>query len=554
MAITGKEFDKQFGELLARIQKDVTPFPNDTTAKKIARKKRASSDPFFFALTYFPHYIQVKEEYRDAWKTPEMEIDWVEAGFASVHPEFFKAANLFGALSIVAGFRESAKDTLLGLIDPIFKLVTDDKDRMRWFTACMAMTHDKAEGKVIPIKLELEKNVRLRSDFGELVGNTKWEQDHFVLSNGRGVKAYGRDEAMRGENIFGHRPDHIILNDINDPTKPDSSALVQKFLDSVRGDILFAVNSTRWSAIYLCNHTVKGDIVDELLTGKHTSHFNKHIFRALIPNDLETKRDRDIARECREAGFLDGMKSSWEYRHPTLKLLQEQKNDPDTFACERMQIPRNRKDQKFKDNYFRFHTKEELVGKVYTVYTAVDPSAKDAADYKAVVSVGVGIRNDSLHIPVRRVSIQQQPIDDMLAETFRHRQALRSKIVGVETNGFQILLKREYIRLQKKYGLLPFHELEHKGESKESRIERIVPFVKEGIITFDLDDPDQDLLIRQLKAFPNAGQVSAGGLGDDGPDALAMCIELIEQFPHAGEVHYTSIRKREAQFAGGAYG
>ena len=111
----------------------------------------------------------------------------------------------------------------------------------------------------------------------------------------------------------------------------------------------------------------------------------------------------------------------------------------------------------------------------------------------------------------------------MMDATYRQKREFKSKLVGVETNGFQILLKREYMRLQSKYHeLLPFKELQHTGESKESRIERIVPFVKEGIITFDLDDPDQELLIRQLKAFPNAGQVSAGGLGDDGPDVLAL--------------------------------
>lgn len=553
MAITSKDFERQFGELLNRIQQNATPFPHDTIERRVARVKRASVDKFFFAATYFPHYIEIDEEYRECWKDPDGQYDWVKAGFSPIHADFFRYANQLDIFTILAAFRESAKDTLLGKIDPVHKLLADDKQLMRWFIPVVAMTQAKSEGKIIPIKLEIESNARLRSDFGDQVGMVKWETDHFVLKNGRGMKAYGREQSLRGEEIFGHRPDHIILNDVNDPTKPDSPGLVQKFIDSVKQDILKAVNSPRWSAILLCNYTVKDDIVDALMTGRYTSHYNKKIFRALVPNDLETAEDRRIAKAARTAGFPDSMKSAWETRHPTLRLLKERSDDPETFECERMMVPRSRRDQKFRDQYFRYHTRDELSGKPYVHYTFVDSSAKEANDYKSVITVGVGLRGDDVHIPIVSCSIQQQSIDEMMLETFRQKNRFNSKLVGVETNGFQILLKREYLRLQKKYGLLPFLEVEHTGESKESRIERIVPFVKNGTITFDLDDPDQELLIRQLKAFPNAGEVKQGGLGDDGPDSLAGCIELVEKYPHAGEVEYASVRKREAAFGRGAW-
>lgn len=550
MGLTQREFDKQYGELLRMIQKQATPFPHDTTAKRLARAKRARADKFFFAATYFPHYIQLKSEYRESWKDPDGIYDWIDAGFSADHAEFFKLTELHNTFSILAAYRESAKDTLIGKIDVLHQIIFEK----RWFVPIVARTEEKAESKCVPIKVELETNERLKSDFGELVGNIEWEFGSFITKSGRKMKGYGMQQSLRGEENFGHRPDLVMLNDINDPTKPDSPAVTQKMVDSVKQDILKAVNSPDWTAILLCNYTVKGDIVDELISGKNTAHFNKRIFRALVPNDLATKEDRQIARECREADFLDNMKSAWEFRHPTLKLLQERKNDPDVFEPEMMMTPRSRKDQRFKDNYFRFHSREDLAARIWICYTFVDPSAKDAADYKSVITVGLGLKDDnSLHIPVMRASIQQQSIDDMIKETYRQRQLFHSKIVGVETNGFQILLKKEYLRFQRQYGLLPFKEIEHTGESKESRIERIVPFVKEGTITFDLEDPDQELLIRQLKVFPHAGQVSSGGLGDDGPDALAGCIELIESYRHGNELDYESLTKHEAVFAHGAY-
>lgn len=551
MPLTRKEFEKQFGALVDRVRKQATPFPDDSTEKKLARIERSRSDKFFFAVTYFPHYIEVKDEVRECWKDPNAMYNWVEAGFSPDHQRMFEIADELNRFNIIAGYRESAKDTLLGKIDVIHKIVFEE----RWFIPIIAETFDKAESKVVPLKIEFEENVRLKNDFGDMCGAIEWETHSFITKNGRKVKAYGREQSLRGQENFGHRPDHIILNDIDDPTKPDSPAVVQKFVDSVKQDILKSVNAPRWSALLLCNWTVKGNIIDELLTGKHTGHFGKHIFRALVHNDLTTKKDLQIARECRAAGFSDREKSAWEFRHPTVKLLREQKNDPDVFDAEMMMRPRNRRDQKFKDNYFHFHTREELRHRHYVHYTFVDPSAKESADYKAVVTVGLGVKEDgSIHIPVRRAWIQQASIDEMIEETYRHRSSFASKIVGVETNGFQILLKPEYLRLQKKKAmLLPFQEVQHKGESKESRIERIVPFIKEGTITFDLEDPDQELLIRQLKAFPRAGQVSQGGLGDDGPDALAGCVELIEKYPHAGEVGYESLQKRQARFSVGAW-
>ena len=542
MALTQKEFDKQFGELVDRIQKKATPFPNDTTEKRIARVERAKADKFFFAATYFPHYIELKPEYRDAWKHPQNEIDWMDAGFAPIHAEFWQISELMQKFSILAAFRESAKDTLLGKIDVLHKLLCET----RWFIPAMSMTHDKATGKIIPIKLELESNLRLQIDFGDQVGKTKWEQDHFILKNGRGMKSYGREEGLRGEENFGHRPDHVLLNDINDPTKPDNPGVVQKFLDSIKEDILMSVNSPRWSAIFLCNYTVKGDIVDAVMTGKHTEHYNKKIYRALVPNPLETKEDRRIARECREADFDTSMKSAWEFRHPTVRLRQEEADDPETFGTERMMRPRNRKDAIFSESWFKYHVLSELNIADYQIVSFVDPSSTEPGDPKAVITLGFGIRDDRPHMPVLKADIQQSDIDWMLETTWRHRDRFASRIVGVADNSYKDFVKREYDRLMvKKKRPLPFFPVTQVG-NKRGRIATLVPYVKDGIITFDLDDPDQDLLMRQLKAEPNPGSVPQGGLGDDGSDALEGAKNLLET--GLGQTEYQSITKRTMRF------
>jgi predicted phage terminase large subunit-like protein len=218
-------------------------------------------------------------------------------------------------------------------------------------------------------------------------------------------------------------------------------------------------------------------------------------------------------------------------------------------------VPRNRKDQRFRDAYFRYHTKEEIRKGKYTFYTAVDPTSTSTGDGKAVITIGVGTReNGNLHMPVVKADIQQESIDWMLETSWRHYELFKMKVLGVEENSYKDFVKREYLRLMgKKKQPLPFKPIQQSG-SKIERIDTLVFMVKEGIMTFDLEDPDQDTLIKQLKAHPTPGSISSGGLGDDGPDALATAKQLVDEYPPGSDgTGYETLQKRVAIFEKGSW-
>jgi predicted phage terminase large subunit-like protein len=554
-----REFEKQWSDLINQIRTKATAFPRDSIEKREARKKRARTDKFYFAAMYFPHYIQLDEKYlRSVLKIPEKspllippdaEIDWVKAGFSPDHKKFFELTELRNKFTILAAYRESSKDTLLSKIDVIHKMIFEEI----WYAVVVAFSHEHAATKVIPVRLEFENNERLKNDFGELKGSIKWEEDEIIISNGRKLKAFGRDESLRGEENFGHRPDWILPNDIEDPTKTTNPALILKYVDSIRQDVLKSVNSPRWGAILLCNYVSKQSIVHELLTGENTSHFDKQIFRALVPNEKRTDEDREIARQARLHKFPDGWKSAWEFRHPTLRLLQEQKDDPDTFDAEMMMRPKDRKSKKFKDTDFKYYTQQQIAGIEMIYYTMIDPSAKEAGDYKAITTLGAPIKSKEFRLYVINAWIQQASIDAMIEETYRDFELHRQKLIGVEMISFASLLEREYMRLMKeKKKPLPIYKIEH-VDPKDAVIESLVPLVRSGIILFDTQQGDQALLIRQLKAFPDRTPVARGGIGDDGPDALGKCVRLVQDFPYGIGVDYQTVEKRQAAFGRGAY-
>lgn len=549
-ATSQKIFEKEFSRLIEDIQRQATPFINDSTLKKEARRKRSAVDPFFFAATYFPHYIIVADEYKDIWKDPSKKIDWVNAGFAECHDDFFKIAQLRNRLELLFAFRESAKDTLIAKIETIRKIVTKEI----WYHTHSAFSEDHATSKVIPIKLEFEHNERLISDYGNLVGSTKWEENEFITSTGVKVKAFGRDMTMRGTENFGHRPDWMIINDVFDPTKQSNPSIISKYVESIKQDVLKSANSPRWGAVMLGNYVSKQSVEHELAINAAKLGYGLNIFRALIINLKKTEKEREIAHQCRLKKLPKLERSVWEFRHPTIRLLEEKNADTETFDSEMMMRPKDKKNAKFKDSDFKYYSRNDLKFKELVTYSFLDPSAKKANDYKAKITLGVPKEGKYFQIYVIDAWIRQDSVDAMLEESFEGHRIYNEKIAGVEMIGFAALLERDYRRLEKEKGYgLPILPIES-VENKDAKIESLVGPIRRGIILFDQTQGDQALLIRQFKAFPDKTPVKAGGLGDDGPDALYECWKLIQQYPAGtSAVGYKSGQKREARFKKGAF-
>lgn len=543
--VTQKQFEQDVSKLIEDIRREAAPFVDDSTEKKLARVKRALADPFFFAASYFPHYITLRDGFeKECWKDPNARVDWVKAGFADCHAEFFKLTELRNKFVLLAGYSESAKDTLICKIDVIRKCIMRDV----WYHILVSSTQDRAASKILPLKLEFEHNERLKSDFGDfLTGNSKNEADEFILNNGVKVHGLGRDQTMRGAENNAHRPDWVILNDIWDPMREKNLSLIKETVEIIKQDYLKRVNTPRWGAILLFNYVSKQSPEHELVIDHARLGYELKIFRALNFNPKKTEQEREIAHQCRINKFPDVEKSDWEFRHTTLRLNEERAADPETFDAERMMRPRDKRNQKFKDDDFKAYVAGNLKKVEMVCYTMCDPSVKIASDYKALITLGV-LKQDLFEVDVLAAWIQQASIDDMLEETFNQFRIYKSKIVGVEGIGFAMLLERDYLRLMKKYGPLPLHMVE-KVQNKDAKIESLVPPIRSGMIKFDTTQGDQGLLIRQFKGFPDKTPVRRGGIGDDGPDALYECFKLIQQFPAGSQmVEYRSGQKREARF------
>ena len=98
-------------------------------------------------------------------------------------------------------------------------------------------TNDQATGFTLPIRLELEDNVRIKHDFGSLIGPT-WKKNDFTTSSGIRVLARGRGEKVRGLKNRQHRPDKAVVDDYENDENVENPNLIKKGMKWLRNAVI----------------------------------------------------------------------------------------------------------------------------------------------------------------------------------------------------------------------------------------------------------------------------------------------------------------------------
>lgn len=151
--------------------------------------------------------------------------------------------------------------------------------------------------------------------------------------------------------------------------------------------------------------------------------------------------------------------------------------------------------------------------------TYLDPSlGKNSrkGDYSALV--WVGFKNGLLWVDS---SIERRPVPRMVREWVEFNRERKPALTGCESNAFQELLAPDYLEACDDIGYYgPEPQLVHNSISKGVRIRRLGKWLHSRLLRFR-NTVSNDLLIRQLKAFPDATS------HDDGPDALEGAIRLL---------------------------
>ncbi len=471
--MTTSQYDKHIAELVKSIRTHATVFIDNSEVAKKMRTDKASKDLFYFAKTYFPHYIK--------------------ADFARAHREMHKHTSVKGEITAVAGFRGLGKTTLLSIIKPVWLAV----HKQIKFNCKVVLNNERAKKRTAAIRCEFLFNKRLINDFGEQV--TGGEMHDFVTISGTRFLALGYMQGIRGELHGPFRPDYIDIDDLEDHKSFNERIARDKF-QFVTEEAYGAFDRGRGVLIWLGNLTHQKSALNLF---KKRCDEDKQAGKFLIYKLLLHKNGEAI--------------SAWPQNFSLADIDRARRKMGRTGFERHMQMNPIIDGLKFQAEWFRYYDKAPQCERIVTY---CDPSfgSKTTSDYKAIITLGI-VKNKYyvLDAWIRRASI-----NDMIRKLYACDKEFSTRLF-MESTLWQRVLWDYIPEVAAEVGyMLPVSGIDNK-EKKELRIDRLEPLFEWGWLHFPANKTeDIRLLEDQLLGFPAYPN-------DDGPDALAGAVARLKQ-------------------------
>lgn len=502
----------------------------------VARRGRAHRDFRYFARTYFPHYVKGDESVFHRW-------------FYDNVPGLIDAPE--GKLVNISAPRGEAKSTLGTQLLVLWCIVTERKH----FIPIVMDSWDQAAAMLEAIKTELTDNPRLQMDFPNQVGAGRvWNAGVILTANNRKVQAFGSGKKMRGLRHGPHRPDLVMLDDIENDEQVRSLEQRKKLEDWVTKTVLnLGPPSGTMDVVYL-NTILHYDSVANRFHRK--PRWTRRKFKAVMrwPDRLDlwqqweelfinesgstdeddgTPRDLGAAAafyQQHETEMLAGAVVSWPAVRPLLRLMMIRAEDHHAFDCEYQNDPTNDEAAFFTNMQFWVQPSRDWV-----FYGAHDPSmGKQSKGRDPSATLVGGFDRNHGKLSVVEANIARRVPDLQISHIIEFQREYSCITWGIEAVQFQEFFRMQLIARSAAAGVpVPAVALVPHTD-KALRIESLSPHVNNGLILFS---QSHTVLNTQLRHWPEADH-------DDGPDALHMLWMLAVS--RAGGIPKITIGKRKS--------
>jgi predicted phage terminase large subunit-like protein len=528
--------------------------------EKLQRIHRAEVDSMYFAWEYFSEL-----------RNPENSGNWDQFDLPTPEDaaDFHKEIN--GIIDHVSNIETNAKicraaprghgkSSYLSKSNPLREIVF----RKRKFIVVISETPTIAIGNLEWISWQLKLNKKLREDFGELLApkkqsNIKDNQEEFVtyetyedksFKQLTYVKSVSTNQAIRGLNWDGVRPDLIVCDDLegihtNAGTPEQRNKLRNWFYSDVLplGD----PKGKRTAFIYMGTIVHQDSLLNHVIN--ESPNFDSKKYQAII----QSPSDMELWEECRQI-YLDrklspkerkqaasefyqtnkeemdkGVIVLWEEAKPIFTLMCMKWDDSKSFATEYQNDPRDEESQVFTpDNYARFKQDEieEQPLDYFGFWDIASGKNLKRTDYNAIVTVARNRRTGTIYTV--DIWAKKCKMDEALKQATSIIQKYNHKRFALEDIGVGFSMPSE---LKKKLASMYHYStkivpISNHKRSKEDRIASLQPLCEQGFLLFKAD---QQLLFDQMEQFP-------GGTHDDVPDALSGAVDLAKSSEKMGVI------------------
>ncbi len=486
----------------------------DGSMQAVARRRAKVLDAVhgyeFFDRTYFPHYGK--------------------AAPSTLHTYLYERlpavlAAKTGQRDVIAAPRGEAKSTKISLSFVLWALALQ---RLHYVIIIMDAFEQAAE-QLEALKAELEANPRLACDFPELCGQGKvWRAGVITTASGAKVEVFGAGKKIRGRRHGAHRPDLVILDDIENDENVTTPAQRDKLARFVTASALNLGGPADTMHAIMVGTVLHYDSV--LARTLANPLWTRRTFRAIAawPHRMDLWDEFErllLAGSEPEAGLKAAMKFyraqkkamdagaevSWPALRPLAQLMVRRARDGHAaFDSEQQNDPAAGEAAPFAQ-CIQYWSEPDAE---WTFYGACDPSLGRAGstrgDPSAILVGGYNRQRGELCVVEARIArIAPDRIISTIIELQRQWGCL---VWGVEAVQFQEFFRTELLRRSAQAGVpVPARALVPITD-KALRIESLQPHMAAGLIRVH---SSQATLVEQLRHWPHAAH-------DDGPDALHM--------------------------------
>lgn len=463
---------------------------NETQAQRLARIRRLRSDYAAFVDYYFPHWTVNPE----TGKATPCAPFHVSAANAILKDRNIKAAFQW--------HRGAAKSTNMDVFVPMWLMAQEHREIN--VMVLVGKSEDNAKTLLGDIQAELQYNQRYIHDFGEQYNVGSWEEGEFVTRSEVAFFARGRGQSPRGLRYRSHRPDYVIIDDLDDDELVESPDRVNKLFDWLRSALFGTLDGGRGRFIMVGNLIAKNSVLARWCDIKsvHVTRVNIYDNRGNV-----SWAAKWTPQEVKDIEAVVGYRA----------FQKEYMNNPIIEGAI------------FRNEWIRWG-KRPAWSKFSEVVLYIDPSFKGSTknDYKAAKLWGKA-GTTLYHL---RAFVRQSSVAEMVRWCYDLYEWTRKQGIAVrwymEANFMQDTILDEFRREGELRGYqLPITGDKRKKPDKFQRVEAISPLWERGFVVYDetqRDDPDMLAGIDQTLAFEKGMRGH-----DDAPDADEGAIWMLQR-------------------------
>lgn len=429
----------------------------------IVRRESARKSHLLFFYVYFHEYV-------------EYEI-------ADFQKEIFRITeDASNKLAVIVAFRGSGKSTLVTFSYALWAILGVQQKK---FVLILSQTRTQAKQHMTNIKRALDGNRLLRNDLGPFQEEKdEWGASSLVFTelNAR-IMAVSSEQSIRGLRHNQHRPDLIILDDVEDMNSVRTYESRQKTYNWLSGEVIPA-GSHRTRVIVIGNLLHEDSLVMHLKRDMEEGQRNG-IFRAFPLID--------------EKGLC-----AWPNKYPDQTSLdEEKKKSGNEYAWQREYLLHivPDEDQVIHQDWIQYYDelpirRESFHGVFMGVDLAI--SQRDTADYTAIVSALISGYEESFCVyilpNVTNLRMNFPQTIDQITLLHNANKSIYTPRILVEEVGYQkAVVDQLYYQ----------HDFSVEGvkvsSDKRSRLVSVSDMIKRGKVKFPRHGADA--LIRQIVGF-----------------------------------------------------